>query len=90
MTTLSKRDAQIWESVKEYQQHNHCRCELRPGMSHDELMYGVVAHSPSGELIPEGRGCKSTPEFGWICESLDYYRRMVSRPYRKPEVEEEA
>jgi hypothetical protein len=62
-------DSERWRKVKESAKRTGCKCELRRGMSYREL-------------VDLGSGCTGSDRFraGWVCPTLDLYRRLVGRP----------
>lgn len=61
-----KRVERIWAHIEEMRAElfPRCSCDLRPGMTHDEL-------------LKLGSGCTAGR---WVCPVLDAYRRAVGRP----------
>jgi len=62
-TRKAKSQARIWAEVERAISANRCRCDLRPGMTAEELQ-------------PLGAGC-TDPQY--CCPALDKYRREVPR-----------
>ena len=59
---LRKLDEARWERVTERKRESGCKCALRPGMTH-------------ADLIELGPGCTANRHY--ICPVLDFYRRLI-------------
>lgn len=58
----------VWREVERRIEEYHCKCDIGPGMSYDEL-------------IALEEGCTGSRQKGfspgWVCDVLDYYRRQI-------------
>jgi hypothetical protein len=61
----AKAKQNLWAKVREHKQATKCTCDLRPGMTWEDLR----------EL---GAGCTADRYF--VCSTLDCYRALVTRP----------
>lgn len=66
----AKRDAEIWDSVQRAMQRESCKCNLRKGMTREQL--------------PSGAGCKS-PEYVCAALDT-YRRLLPSAPVPEQEL----
>lgn len=73
-----QRSRSVWGEVRRRIVANGCQCDLRPGMTHEELVElgsgctGIEARRARGE----GGGSLLGPS-GWVCSVLAFYREKV-------------
>jgi hypothetical protein len=63
------KQGMVWRHVKAAIRLHGCTCDLRPGMSWEQLL----------EL---GEGCTGKRAHGYVCPALDCYRRLLGVPRR--------
>lgn len=73
---LTKAQTRIWEDVEVSRKRTGCTCPIEAGMDYRALRplgAGCTDFPPNYKLGDEGN-------FGYVCPSLDLYRRLVGYP----------